>query len=60
MSALNFAVLDHQRITLATVLTEDSSTLESEVKVLVELTGRIAKEADLDLGNNINWEQMTG
>ena len=50
MGALHFSILNHQSITLATVLTEDSSALESEVKVLGELTGRIAKEADLILG----------
>ena len=49
MGALNFTVFNDQRITLAAVLAKDSGTLECEVKVLVELTGRIAKEADLDL-----------
>lgn len=50
MGALDFAILNHQCITLATVLTEDSSTVKSEVEVLGELTGRIAKKADFSLG----------
>lgn len=49
VGAFDFPILSHQCITLAAVLTEDSSTLKREVKVLGELTGRIAKEADLVL-----------
>lgn len=58
MGALDFAILNHQCITLATVLTEDSSTVKSEVEVLGELTGRIAKKADLYI--RMNWDSVTG
>ena len=47
MGTLDFAILNHQRVTLATVLTEDSSTVERKVEVLRELTGWITQEADL-------------
>ena len=49
MGALDFTVFNDQGITLAAILAKDSGTLEGEVKVLVELTRRIAKKADLDL-----------
>ncbi len=47
VSTFDFAILNHQCVTLATVLTEDCSAFEREVKVLGELTGWIAKKADL-------------
>ena len=49
VSALDFAILSHQCVTLTTVLAEDGGTLKSEVKIFVELTGWIPKEADLCL-----------
>ena len=49
MGALDFTVFNDQGITLAAVLAKESGTLECEVKILVEFTGRIAKKADLDL-----------
>ena len=58
MDAFDFATLNHQCVTLATILTEDSSTIESEVEILGELTGRIAEEADLDM--RMNWESVAG
>jgi len=50
VSTLDFAILNHQCVALATVLAKDSGTLEREVKVLGELTGRIAEKADTSLG----------
>ena len=47
VSALDLAIFNHQCITLATVLAEDGSALEGEVKVFVELTGWITQETDL-------------
>ena len=47
VGTFDFAILSHQSVTLATVLTEHSGTLEREVEVLGELTGWIAEEADL-------------
>lgn len=47
MGALDLPVLSHQCIALATVLAEDGGTLKCEVKLFVELTGWITKEADL-------------
>ena len=49
MSALDLPVLDYQSITLATIVSEDCGTLECEVEVFGELTGRVTKEADLEL-----------
>lgn len=51
MGALDFAILDHQGVTLATVLTEDGSTVKGEIKLLGELTGRITEKADFALGS---------
>ena len=47
VGALNFAIFNHQCITLATVLAEDGRALKGEVEVFVELTGRITQEANL-------------
>ena len=55
MCALDFAILSHQCVPLATVLTEDSGTIEGEVKVLGELTGRVTEEADLCLKLSHTW-----
>lgn len=49
MDALDFAILSHQCVTFATVLTKDGSTLKRELEVLGKLTGRITKKADLYL-----------
>ena len=49
MGALDFTVFNDQGITFAAILAKDSGTLEREVKVFVEFTGRVAKKADLDL-----------
>lgn len=58
MGALNFAILNHQCVTLATILTEDSSTIESEVEILGECTGWITEKADLYI--RMNWESIIG
>ena len=61
VGALDFAILNHQRVTLATVLTEDSSAIEGEVEVFGELTGRVTQEADLyflkteSVGRRMAW-----
>ena len=47
VGALDFAIFNHQCITLATVLAEDGSTLKGEIEIFVELTGWITQEADL-------------
>lgn len=49
VSALDFPVFDHQGITLATVVSEDCGTLESELEVFGELTGWVTEEPDLEL-----------
>ena len=61
MGTLDFAILNHQCVTLATVLAKDGGTLEREVKVFSELAGRIAEKADLYLkissvGNGLQGE----
>lgn len=58
VGALDFAILNHQCVTLATILTEDSSTIERKVEVLGELARRIAKKADLYM--RISWESVRG
>ena len=47
MNTLDFAILNHQCVTLATVLAENSGTLKREIEILGKLTGWIAKETDL-------------
>ena len=56
VGALDFAIFNHQCITLATVLAEDGSALEGEVKVFVELTGWITQESDLCFERRNQWE----
>ena len=47
VGALDFAIFNHQCITLATVLAEDGGALKGEIEIFVELTGWITQEADL-------------
>ena len=54
VSALDFAIFDHQCIALAAVLTEDGGAVEREVKLFGECTGWIAQEADLRWQLNIS------
>lgn len=56
VGALDFAILNDQRVTLAAVLAEDSSTLKSEFEIFVELSRWIAEKADLCYENPNEWE----
>ena len=58
VGTLDFPILSHQCITLATVLAKDGSTLEKEVEVFGELAGWITQEADLVFRDKISGRRI--
>lgn len=54
VNRLDFAVLNDQSVTLATIVAEDRSAIEGEVEALGELTRGIAQKADLCLWVNFD------
>lgn len=53
VDGLDLSILSHDSVTLRSVLTEDSGGVEEEVKLLGELAGGVAQEANSARGGSV-------